>query len=120
MLIRSQEMGKYVQDGLFDAGLTGHDWILETGAVVQEVCELTYGKSGFRPSAGCWPCERFEDPVGQRFGRENRRDGARQFREFLLKNKKSTRKWIFLGRHRSQSGNARRCDRGTHRNGPVA
>jgi len=49
MLIRSQEMGKYVQDGLFDAGLTGHDWILETGAKVKEVCELVYGKSGFRP-----------------------------------------------------------------------
>lgn len=49
MLVRSQEMGKYVQDGLFDAGLTGQDWILETGAKVKEVCELIYGKSGFRP-----------------------------------------------------------------------
>jgi ATP phosphoribosyltransferase len=49
MLIRSQEMAKYVQDGLFDVGLTGHDWILESGADVHEVCELTYGKSGFRP-----------------------------------------------------------------------
>ncbi len=49
MLIRSQEMGKYVQDGLFDVGLTGQDWILETGAEVHEVCELVYGKSGFRP-----------------------------------------------------------------------
>jgi ATP phosphoribosyltransferase len=49
MLVRSQEMGKYVQDGLFDVGLTGKDWILETGADVHEVCELQYGKSGFRP-----------------------------------------------------------------------
>lgn len=49
MLVRSQEMAKYVQDGLFDAGMTGHDWIMESGAVVQEVCELAYGKSGFRP-----------------------------------------------------------------------
>lgn len=49
MLVRSQEMGKYVEDGLFDAGLTGHDWILETGANVKEICELVYGKSGFRP-----------------------------------------------------------------------
>ena len=49
MLVRSQEMGKYVQDGLFDAGLTGQDWILETGADVHEVSELIYGKSGFRP-----------------------------------------------------------------------
>ena len=49
MLIRSQEMGKYVQDGLFDVGLTGQDWILETSAKVHEVSELVYGKSGFRP-----------------------------------------------------------------------
>lgn len=49
MLVRSQEMGTYVEDGLFDAGLTGKDWIVETGAKVHEVCELTYAKSGFRP-----------------------------------------------------------------------
>jgi ATP phosphoribosyltransferase len=49
MLIRSQEMGKYVQDGLFDAGITGQDWILETNANVKEICELVYGKSGFKP-----------------------------------------------------------------------
>jgi len=49
MFIRSQEMGKYVEDGLFDAGITGQDWILETGARVKEICELVYGKSGFKP-----------------------------------------------------------------------
>ena len=49
MLIRSQEMGKYVQDGLFDAGITGQDWILETSARVKQICELVYGKSGFKP-----------------------------------------------------------------------
>src|SRR5512136_1968081 len=49
MLIRSQEMGKYVEDGLFDAGVTGQDWILETNARVKEICELVYGKSGFKP-----------------------------------------------------------------------
>jgi ATP phosphoribosyltransferase len=49
MLIRSQEMAKYVQDGFFDAGLTGYDWICESGAKVKEVCELSYAKSGFKP-----------------------------------------------------------------------
>jgi len=49
MLIRSQEMARYVQDGLFDAGLTGYDWILETESKVKEVCELRYAKTGFRP-----------------------------------------------------------------------
>src|SRR6266513_72507 len=49
MLVRSQEMARYVADGVFDAGLTGQDWILESGAKVHEVCELLYAKSGFRP-----------------------------------------------------------------------
>ncbi|MBI1979290.1 MAG: ATP phosphoribosyltransferase [Elusimicrobia bacterium] len=49
MMVRSQEMAKYVEDGTFDCGLTGYDWIVETGAKVQEICELVYAKSGFRP-----------------------------------------------------------------------
>jgi ATP phosphoribosyltransferase len=49
MLVRSQEMAKYVEDGVFDCGITGHDWICETGADVKEICELLYAKSGFRP-----------------------------------------------------------------------
>ena len=49
MLVRSQEMAQYVEDGVFDAGLTGKDWIVESGAKVKEVCELLYAKSGFRP-----------------------------------------------------------------------
>lgn len=49
MLVRSQEMAKYVEDGVFDAGLTGYDWICESGADVKEICELIYAKSGFRP-----------------------------------------------------------------------
>lgn len=49
MLVRSQEMGKYVEEGVFDVGLTGFDWICESGAKVKEICELVYAKSGFRP-----------------------------------------------------------------------
>jgi ATP phosphoribosyltransferase len=49
MLVRAQEMATYVQDGVFDAGLTGYDWVIETGAKVKEICELKYAKSGFRP-----------------------------------------------------------------------
>ena len=49
MMVRSQEMAKYVEGGTFDAGLTGYDWIMETGAKVTQVCELIYAKSGFRP-----------------------------------------------------------------------
>ncbi len=49
MLIRAQEMARYVDDGVLDAGLTGKDWILEQNADVYEVAELNYAKEGLRP-----------------------------------------------------------------------
>ena len=49
LLVRAQEMARYVADGVLDAGLTGKDWILEQGASVQEVAELNYAKEGLRP-----------------------------------------------------------------------
>ncbi|HET6515352.1 MAG TPA: ATP phosphoribosyltransferase [Thermodesulfovibrionales bacterium] len=49
MLIRAQEMARYVEDGHLDCGLTGRDWVLEQNADVIEVAELRYAKEGFRP-----------------------------------------------------------------------
>lgn len=49
MLIRAQEMARYVENGVLDAGLTGHDWIVETGADVIEVGELRFSKVSRRP-----------------------------------------------------------------------
>ncbi|HUU30228.1 MAG TPA: ATP phosphoribosyltransferase [archaeon] len=49
MLIRAQEMAHYVEVGVFDAGLTGKDWILENGADVVEVADLVYAKRSMRP-----------------------------------------------------------------------
>jgi len=49
LLIRAQEMARYVEDGVLDAGLTGHDWIVETGADVHEVAELVFSKVSRRP-----------------------------------------------------------------------
>jgi ATP phosphoribosyltransferase len=46
MMVRAQEMARYVESGALDAGLTGKDWILETGADVEEVRELVYSKTG--------------------------------------------------------------------------
>ncbi len=48
-LVRSQEMAPYVENGTLDLGLTGHDWILETNADVEEICELVYSKSSDQP-----------------------------------------------------------------------
>jgi ATP phosphoribosyltransferase len=45
MLVRAQEMARYVGSGALDAGITGKDWILETSGDVQEVAELVYAKS---------------------------------------------------------------------------
>lgn len=49
LLIRAQEMARYVEDGVLDAGLTGYDWIQETGADVYEVAELVFSKVSRRP-----------------------------------------------------------------------
>ena len=44
LLIRAQEMARYVENGILDAGITGHDWVKETDADVHEVCELVFSK----------------------------------------------------------------------------
>lgn len=49
LLIRAQEMARYVEQGILDAGITGHDWVLETGAEVVEICELIFSKVSRRP-----------------------------------------------------------------------
>lgn len=49
MLIRAQEMARYVENGILDCGLTGYDWVMETGAKVAEVAELVYAKVGKKP-----------------------------------------------------------------------
>ena len=75
-LVRAQEMGTYVASGVLDLGLTGLDWILETGADVEEVCELVYSKSSDQPAR--WvlvvpqdsPVQRIEDLEGKRIATE--------------------------------------------------
>ena len=44
MLVRAQEMARYVETGALDAGITGRDWVSETGADVAEIGELLYSK----------------------------------------------------------------------------
>ncbi len=76
LLIRAQEMARYVQDGILDLGLTGRDWVLEQNAKVKEVCPLQYAKGGLRPVR--WvvavpnesPIRRIEDLGGKRIATE--------------------------------------------------
>ena len=48
LVIRAQEMARYVEDGILDMGITGWDWVLEQNAEVVELTRLKYGKVGFR------------------------------------------------------------------------
>lgn len=50
LMVRAQEMARYVEQGVLDAGITGHDWVVETGADVHEVCELIFSKVSRRPT----------------------------------------------------------------------
>jgi len=49
MLLRAQEMSRYVESGLLDVGITGNDWILENNSKVIKVAELLYAKAGANP-----------------------------------------------------------------------
>ncbi len=50
VMLRAQEMSRYVADGVLDAGITGYDWIMENESDVVEVCELAYSKSTSNPA----------------------------------------------------------------------
>src|SRR5437899_3126626 len=47
MLIRAQEMARYVEDGILDAGLTGRDWVEESASRVESIADLVYAKQSF-------------------------------------------------------------------------
>ena len=76
LMVRAQEMARYVEQGVLDAGITGHDWVVETGADVHEICELTFSKVSRRPAR--WvlavpsdsPVETVEDLEGKRIATE--------------------------------------------------
>ena len=75
-LVRSQEMATYVSKGVLDVGLTGLDRILDSGAQVEEVCDLIYSKSSDQPCR--WvlvvpqdsDIQRIEDLQGKRVATE--------------------------------------------------
>ncbi len=50
VMLRAQEMGRYVADGVLDTGITGYDWIMENDCNVVDVCELAYSKASSNPA----------------------------------------------------------------------
>lgn len=76
LLIRAQELARYVEAGILDCGLTGKDWIMEQNAEVREIEELIYAKEGLRPVK--WviavpdnsPIKRLRDLRGKRIATE--------------------------------------------------
>ncbi len=87
VLIRAQEIPRYVEDGVLDAGLTGKDWIEDAGVKVKEVCELNYAKRGFSPVK--WV---LAVPSGSRIKSVRDLEGKRIATELLNVTKKYLRK----------------------------
>ena len=75
-LVRAQEMSRFVEEGILDAGITGRDWIFENDSDVVWVEELAYSKATSRPAR--WvvivprnsPYEKIEDLAGKRLSTE--------------------------------------------------
>jgi len=76
LLIRPQEIPRYVEAGILDAGLTGLDWIVDNGSDVHEVAELAYSKATLNPIrvvlavANEGPIQKVEDLEGKRIATE--------------------------------------------------
>ncbi|MFH0877490.1 MAG: ATP phosphoribosyltransferase [Candidatus Omnitrophota bacterium] len=49
IMLRAQEMSRYVEDGVLDCGITGNDWILENKSDVVRLADLVYSKQGMKP-----------------------------------------------------------------------
>jgi len=86
VLMRPQEMPRYVEEGIVDAGITGYDWVVENGSRVVTVCQLAYSKSTRQkarwvlavPEKG--PFSKPQDLRGKRIATELVRTTTRYFR----------------------------------------
>jgi ATP phosphoribosyltransferase len=87
MLIRAQEMARYVEKGVLDAGLTGIDWVVESALDVQSVASLTYSKQSRQKVR--WvlavpedsPYQKAEDLIGKTIATELVEVSKRYFEE---------------------------------------
>ena len=119
MLIRAQEMARYVGDGVLDAGLTGMDWIAEheighpEEAPLVRVCDLVYSKQSFGKVK--WVLAVPEDsPFQQRrrpAGQARRHRAGAGDPALVRRTRRQGRRRVLVGRHRGEAAGAGRRDR---------
>ncbi len=122
MLVRAQEMARYVETGALDAGITGRDWVLETGADVAEIGELLYSKQSLAPVR--WvlavpedgPIQSVKDLEGKVIATEV----VNLTKTISCAQRRECARGIFLGRDRSEGAAAGRRHRGSDRDRFVA
>ena len=119
-LIRAQEIGRYVNDGFIDCGITGRDWIYENRADVEVLTDLQYSKATSKPTR--WVLVVPETPLSpvRKTCRQAHRHGRRGHHGTLASGKGHQGPCgILLGRYGSESAGAggRHC--GHHGNGQL-
>lgn len=90
ILIRPQEIPMYLDQGIIDAGLTGHDWIENWGIPVHEVCELKYSKATNNPIRIVLAVQNGKDEHGKEFNDVKDLQGHRIATEYVA----LTRRWL--------------------------
>ena len=122
MLIRAQEMARYVEDGVLDAGLTGRDWVEENDAKVDTVADLIYAKQSFGKVRWVLAVpDVFAVSIGEGSGRQDHRDGAGGGDQALSGGERRDRESrVQLGRDRSEAAGTGRRDRRSDGDGIVA
>ena len=99
VMFRSQEMSRYVEDGVIDFGICGHDWVVENDSDVHEVCELQYSRATSNPAR--WvlcvpeesPVQKPEDLAGGIIATELKKSVRRYFEQRSIPIKKVEFSW---------------------------
>ena len=128
MLIRAQEMARYVADGVLDAGLTGQDWIAEHAAgnnahvAPVPLADLIYAKQSFGKVR--WV---LAVPEESHYQRPQDLEGAtiatelvRATQAYFARHQVERQRRVLVGRHRGEAADARRRHRRGHRDRVVA
>ena len=106
VLARPQEMSRYVEDGVLDAGITGKDWTLENDSDVHVVCDFVYSKASMRPTR--WvvvvPQASPITEISQLHGKRIATEMVGFTKRYFSRAQDRRRRRVLLGRHRGQGG----------------